>query len=152
MCSQFNTLYGIEDLPSKACVKCGEEKTLDKFHARTKKKSGGLVGNVCKVCNNRSEEQLKIIKKAINFKQDDPELTCACCGVTAKELFGHRYLKNPWCVDHDHVTGEFRAIICRDCNSGLSMFRDDPELLKKAYNFLVKFHKKRSKLLNTEGK
>lgn len=41
-------------------------------------------------------------------------------------------------VDHDHVTGKIRSLLCRSCNVGIGHFRDNPELLKRAMNYLTK--------------
>jgi len=40
-------------------------------------------------------------------------------------------------VDHCHKTGKVRALLCRPCNSGLGMFRDDLTLLRRATDYLV---------------
>jgi dihydroorotase-like cyclic amidohydrolase len=39
-------------------------------------------------------------------------------------------------VDHDHKTGKVRALLCRNCNTGLGNFQDSPELLKTAIQYL----------------
>lgn len=39
-------------------------------------------------------------------------------------------------VDHDHVTNQVRGVLCEQCNHGLGNFKDDPELLTKAIDYL----------------
>ncbi len=39
-------------------------------------------------------------------------------------------------VDHHHDTGKNRGILCTMCNPGVGYFRDDPELLEKAADYL----------------
>lgn len=42
----------------------------------------------------------------------------------------------PEVVDHDHLTGAVRGVLCRPCNLGLGYFRDDPARLISAITFL----------------
>lgn len=50
---------------------------------------------------------------------------CAIC-LTAK----------PEHVDHDHVTGEVRGLLCFNCTTGLDTFRDRPDVLAAAVDYL----------------
>jgi hypothetical protein len=55
---------------------------------------------------------------------------CAICATlpTDKQL----------AVDHDHVTGAVRGLLCSACNIGLGHFRDNPQLLRAAIDYLGK--------------
>lgn len=39
-------------------------------------------------------------------------------------------------IDHCHTTGKIRGLLCSQCNSGLGMFKDSPELLEQAIKYL----------------
>jgi hypothetical protein len=39
-------------------------------------------------------------------------------------------------VDHNHLTGEVRGLLCASCNFGLGFFKDNPESLKNAISYL----------------
>lgn len=60
---------------------------------------------------------------------------CAICSVT--EFGGRGYPP----IDHDHDTGKVRAILCNKCNAGLGLFRDNKDILMKAFAYLQKHGK-----------
>lgn len=41
-------------------------------------------------------------------------------------------------VDHDHVTGEVRGLLCNDCNLGIQRFKDNANFLVSAATYLLK--------------
>jgi hypothetical protein len=41
-------------------------------------------------------------------------------------------------IDHDHLTGRVRGILCRTCNMGLGLFKDSRALLEQAARYLSK--------------
>lgn len=43
----------------------------------------------------------------------------------------------PTAVDHDHVTGIVRGILCPDCNTGMGQLRDDPWVIRRAIEYLT---------------
>jgi hypothetical protein len=44
--------------------------------------------------------------------------------------------QGPLTVDHDHVSGEVRGLLCRLCNTGLGKLNDSPALLGRAIDYL----------------
>lgn len=56
---------------------------------------------------------------------------CAICG---GDNWGGRF--GVPMVDHDHITGKVRGILCHQCNAGLGSFGDSPELLLEAIAYL----------------
>lgn len=56
---------------------------------------------------------------------------CAICG---KYDWGGKHAKPH--VDHDHITGKVRGLLCSPCNQGLGMFFDSPGVLRRAAAYL----------------
>lgn len=114
------------------CTRCKEGKpaTTQFFPPHNKKRNG--LDSWCRGCRstyrneiNRgafrsviSDECLKEIKKTT--------LECVICGT-----------HGPLVVDHDHSSGAIRGLLCNHCNRGLGHFRDDPELLEFARQYLL---------------
>lgn len=42
----------------------------------------------------------------------------------------------PKAIDHDHITGKVRGLLCLSCNTGLGQFRDSTALLGSAIRYL----------------
>src|SRR5712691_9627244 len=56
---------------------------------------------------------------------------CAICRKKPKGLL---------CVDHCHVTGKVRGLLCRKCNSALGFYDDDPGLARAGADYLTAFY------------
>jgi hypothetical protein len=56
---------------------------------------------------------------------------CAIC----KE----KQLNKVLCIDHNHVTGKVRGLLCNSCNIGLGHFRDNSKILHSAIEYLQNY-------------
>jgi len=61
---------------------------------------------------------------------------CAICN--NPETFVHSKTKEParLAVDHCHLTGKTRKLLCKNCNTGLGSFKDNQDLLLTAMQYL----------------
>ena len=123
---------------SKRCPRCQETKPLTEFN----KRRGDKTSSYCRVCSREYKKQWNVGRPPIDIEtrriywrthaygltraeQEALIHECAICG-SIEQL----------CFDHDHNTGEFRGILCRNHNLGVSYFDDDSELLGKAIEYL----------------
>ena len=42
------------------------------------------------------------------------------------------------CIDHSHLTKKVRDLLCRKCNLGLGLFKDNPKILESAVKYLYR--------------
>ena len=139
-------------LERKVCSKCKERKDVAQFSLRSDRPTG--TASWCKPCLNQWRREYK--KKKPRAYQDyefarglkrfygitveqylkmlhDQNGCCACCG--KHESFFKRRLH----VDHDHDSGQVRALLCTECNPGIGYFKHSIERLEMAIRYLEKF-------------
>lgn len=54
------------------------------------------------------------------------------CAICFLEPGKNQYL----CVDHCHTTGNIRKLLCSNCNTGIGLLKEDPEILASAIKYL----------------
>ena len=144
----------------KQCAECGEKKSLSEFN-KNKRTKDRLCYN-CRDCNkkynrihkvelaerkkiyNRTEKGKSGIhrrnlknKYGITFEQYDEMFEkqngiCAICG--GININGRRLG-----VDHNHRTGQIRALLCNSCNHIIGDAKEDITILQSAINYLKSF-------------
>lgn len=58
------------------------------------------------------------------------------CAICPRVEPGGKY--NVWSIDHCHISGKVRGLVCRWCNTMLGMSKDNPETLRAAATYLEK--------------
>lgn len=120
------------------CRKCGKEKELIEFLKYDK--------NLCKECrrpislvacrkfakNNPFKASRRyeygLTEEQFNSMLISQGCRCKLC----RELLSQRNTR----VDHNHINGKIRGILCSKCNSGLGQFNDDIRCLTSAIKYL----------------
>ena len=92
----------------------------------------------CKECRNKERRELwgkNTRHKKYNMSPDGynqlmqaQNYACAICGATNKILV----------MDHCHQTSVLRGAICNSCNLAIGLFKDSPEYLQNAIEYLTK--------------
>jgi len=119
----------------KHCKTC--KQFLDSsFFGKHKGRKDNLADS-CKACRNKQmvSNRYNISQRQIDSMLESQNHVCAIC-------------KNPQIVrpgrlaiDHCHVTGKIRGMLCSNCNQGLGKFKDDMSLLEAAIDYLSKSKK-----------
>lgn len=128
----------------KFCSCCEETKSKTEFNKRSAGKDG--LQSWCRSCmktekqkwNKENYEKIRNydLKKTYGIDLEkyntmllEQNSRCKICGVSSERDLD---------VDHDHITGDIRGLLCNACNIGLGWFRDDPDLLKRAIDYVVR--------------
>jgi hypothetical protein len=127
----------------KRCSGCRQVKASDGFHRYARSKDG--LAAYCRTCKSEraktnwglsaSFARYLVRKYGITPGQYNEMLVrqegrCAICRETPR----HRL-----CVDHDHETGQVRALLCKVCNLAIGYLKDDPDLFRRAADYLETF-------------
>lgn len=130
------------------CSRCQEVKPVIDF-SKSVRKIGGLE-DACKPCHRertrqhrqKDRTQTNLYAKfhrhrnLIGFSREVFEVTFeaqkGCCKICGDKLEHPKHIH----VDHCHTTNVFRGILCNRCNVGLGYFRDNPEILRKAADYV----------------
>jgi len=71
----------------------------------------------------------------IDIDSDKQGNECAICGIN-----GNDTSKGKLYVDHCHVTGRIRKLLCHHCNTGIGLMNDDYRRAFRSAFYLTRFH------------
>lgn len=130
------------------CVKCEIDKEESDFQRRA---DNGKLRGVCRACRSKdnlaryhTNPETREAADRSNLKHylakrygvtpewyyDELKKQNGVCAICEQQCF------NRLAVDHCHVSGKVRGLLCQSCNTALGHFRDKPELLRKAAQYL----------------
>ncbi len=61
---------------------------------------------------------------------------CAICEEPLPNLLVYENRRRGYAIDHNHDSGEFRGVLCTNCNSLLGMAKDSKSILEAAIDYL----------------
>jgi Recombination endonuclease VII len=102
---------------------------LEKARAATKAWERTHVDYVRQYAKNRSLRSNGWSTETFELAWKTQAGKCAICNRVMTQSW--RKLDSAF-ADHDHATGLPRKLLCRNCNTGVGLFKDNPELMRKA--------------------
>lgn len=89
----------------------------------------------------QKRRQKQVSKYGITKHQYDQMLLVqgSRCAICRTEFSGDGGSKRAACIDHCHTTGEVRALLCKNCNSGIGLLNEDVVVLANAIKYLELF-------------
>lgn len=129
----------------KTCCHCGKEKPFSEFSIQRKRTKDGYRSQ-CRECRSKLERKNSIKRQyGISLAEYDKMYQaqhglCACCG--QPELSRRRNNLRSLSVDHDHVTGQVRQLLCHRCNLVVGLVNENPDMCELLRAYILK-HKER---------
>ena len=115
----------------KPCSRCGVKKPLTEYRKNKANPDGhSYVCKSCKTTSDRKNAYMKLYNITIEDYDIMMELqdgVCAICGEEDTKRLA---------VDHDHITGKVRGLLCSKCNHAIGLFLDSKKLLQNAIEYL----------------
>jgi hypothetical protein len=145
----------------KTCTKCKDELDLECFNKHNTGKYGR--NSICKACESKrvvawqqaNPDKVRARSKRFaaqprvkEYRRDwalknkygidagtydamlaEQSGVCAVCKMESDK---------PLSVDHDHVTGKVRGLLCNNCNMAIGLLADDEQRLRSAADYVAK--------------
>lgn len=112
----------------KWCFRCRSWKKHEMFSIDRSR--AGRKTSSCKACSSQASTASRYrmtISELAEFRNFHNHL-CGIC-LTDKNLV----------IDHDHKTGKIRGLLCQNCNSAIGKFKESPEIMFKAIEYINNF-------------
>ncbi len=129
----------------KKCTKCQEDKELGSFYKDKAFRDGRR--SQCKTCDAKRRIGNSSVKNyhlkrdygidlaQYQLMQSEHNSCCAICGLSENDL-GYSL-----CVDHNHVSGAVRGLLCKPCNLVVGNSQENKSTLLKTIEYLDRHEK-----------
>ncbi len=125
----------LTSLGKKRCPVCRETKLLSAFGSDRSCRDGRNA--YCRLCQAAHNKEMHY-KHLYGLTQEQVLAGLRAhggrCCVCLSENSGDK--RGRWHVDHDHVTGKPRGVLCHHCNLMMGHARDNPDTLRRAIRYL----------------
>lgn len=86
----------------------------------------------------QKKRRYAIIRHGITVEEHDvmfltQQGVCAVCGLPPNKKNKQNWSLN---IDHDHITGKVRGLLCGKCNTALGLLNEDQETIKKLLRYV----------------
>lgn len=124
----------------KVCARCKEEKPVEDYRSsksyctpcfKAYRKEWRAINQDKVRESNAKYYYLGRYEASFEQKKTQLEKQDGKCALCANSL---TILKSHW--DHNHTTGQLREVLCRSCNMGIGLFKEDVGRLKAAIAYL----------------
>ncbi len=127
---------------NKTCTGCNNIKTIENFRFTNQH----YRSSYCKPCDNKRRENYRRLHPEKEYRRGKNKRLKRLYKIDLKEydeLVIKQKNKCSICpnegnlvVDHSHITGKIRGLLCSTCNVGLGMFKENIELLEASIRYL----------------
>ena len=128
----------------KKCITCEELLPLKSFKQRSDKKHKDIedptrYGSNCGKCDSLNTKLrffniTKVEYEDLRTKFND---CCGICNMHEKDCWNGKTRHYGLYIDHDHVTGKVRGLLCHSCNLILGHAKDKVDILNSAIDYLT---------------
>lgn len=133
---EFNIKETGDRYEYKVCDRCFKRLQTSTWFENNRHKKDNIITKrpSCRECrklkNGVSIPTLDRLKWAETKTADFSDFTCPICQKTT--IAGITKIV----LDHNHTTGRVRGWLCESCNTGIGRFDDNPEVVKRALEWL----------------
>jgi 5-methylcytosine-specific restriction endonuclease McrA len=148
--------YTYNVLPTmKVCTICKTVKPFEDFHTngtvalRRYNKNIKYLNSLCKDCANKKNKKYHTENRTKITAQQLVSHRRRKYGITEEDYNNMILSQNNLCaicnkssdktlhIDHDHITGKIRGLLCSSCNTGIGLFKEDVYSLANAIKYLT---------------